>query len=646
MKKLIVLLLVVLNLLLLSSNAQEVIAVPNDDYYASTAGLAGDDLLEELASITFENHKKFTSYDDLRQLNAYSDPDPNNSSNLLDFYSGISIDATWDGGKTWNREHVWPQSLSKDPSEDKEEQLYGESGAGSDIHHIRPTIQNINSARGNNKYGDLNKTGAKYYSNAAGTNASSSTGQIFGYISGGVFEPLDNVKGDVARIVLYLYMHYSIEVEVNKTFSKSGYKAGKLRLENIIETDGNSRESSLELLVEWNKLDPVDEYEANRNDYCASITGTRNPFIDNEEFLDLICEDIEVAERYGVTYIVDENVSFNYTNNTKYLPGSKLPKPTIDPSLDNYVFAGWYKDEQFSEKWNFDEDIIEDQDIVLYAKFTEETIENILENSKIKSKLSFNVIEEEGSGAASTKTVSIKNPHSGGGTLSKGNYDLSKYYNFDTNLFTIMYKANNGNSSYIKAGDQIRLYPGSGNGSSIEITAKEGVTIKNVTVSLAQYVSPKVTISSDGKTAVIQNKSSASGEKENQSRLNGFEITYEYEETGLVTKVAENSVKLSYSIALTQTQYEKYLLANELSLYINNEKVEYYTLVSGNTYYLVYDILVSNYSTIYTPKFVYNDIVITFNGYSAKSLAKYYFDNLKNGDTLSSYKNCLEQIIG
>ena len=96
----------------------------------------------------------------------------------------------------------------------------------------------VNSSRGNKKFG----TGTSYYT------------------------PKDEYKGDVARIIFYLMTRYS-------------------------ESDNYSFKSiaqSQELLVEWNKLDPVSPHEQHRNDYIYTIQGNRNPFIDYPEFVDAI----------------------------------------------------------------------------------------------------------------------------------------------------------------------------------------------------------------------------------------------------------------------------------------------------------------------------------------------------------------------
>ena len=73
---------------------------------------------------------------------AVLDRDPNNASNLLLVYSGFSVDATWDSGVTWNREHLWPDSLGID-------------GSGidmGDLFNLRPSDPGVNSDRSNEYY--------------------------------------------------------------------------------------------------------------------------------------------------------------------------------------------------------------------------------------------------------------------------------------------------------------------------------------------------------------------------------------------------------------------------------------------------------------------------------------------------------------
>lgn len=634
MRKLIYLLLAMCGLLVFNLSSQEVAAVLTQEEMVE--GLVGDELLEELAKITFNNHKTYTSYSNLTQMNALSDPDPNNSSRLLDFYSRISVSSAWDQGATWNREHVWPQSLSNG--------LYGESGPGSDIHHIRPTISSINSSRGNKKFTDFDMVDLTTIDQPEEYRYPKTTGEVCAWENNTCWEPLDNVKGDTARIILYLYMHYSTQVEANKNHSANGYKAGNLALENVIYSDTQDKEGALEILVEWNELDPVDEYEMNRNNYCKSVTQTSNVFIDNPEYVNLIWSDEAYEGRYSVNYETN-GASFDYVDNTKYESGSKIKKPTIAPKLENHVFNGWYIDARCTTLWDFNNDVIYEENLKLYAKFTEETFTDIILNSTINSKLSFNIFEEDGGSTVTTGSAIITNPKAGSGTLAKANYNLADYYNFDSSLFDMMYKYNNSGYSYISAGAQIRLYPGNGNGSSIEITAKEGVKITKVTVT-SQNNKPVITVASDGKTAKIHNTVLATTGQDNQSRITSFTIEYEIGSSGKVTKVVDGSVKLSYGLLLNQIQYEKYLNAGEVNLYINDELVNYSILKSGDKYYLIYTFTVTDFDEVFIPRFVYLDKELTIDGHSASSLAQVYLADLSSNQIVKTYKSCLEDIIG
>lgn len=258
------------------------VATYDVNYYSSIVGKKGTSLLNGLATLSQQNHRYFNTYDELWGGNCYSDADKNDPNNkLIDFYTQLSISneyctnnmSGYNANINWNREHVWCQSLSGG--------LYGKTGAGADIHHLRPNVANINSSRNNSPYGEVGDEFAVFYNETDGVHATSSTGTLYGYLNNNVFEPIDNVKGDVARIIMYLYMHYSNKVSPNSSYDK----AGSLEIPSIVSVSSGSE---WDLLRSWNELDPVDEFESNRNNYCASVTGLRNPFIDHPEFADII----------------------------------------------------------------------------------------------------------------------------------------------------------------------------------------------------------------------------------------------------------------------------------------------------------------------------------------------------------------------
>ena len=198
--------------------------------------LSDNALLLELRDLITTTHKKVTTYSELKTYLQEADEDPNNSSNMLLFYTGESVKKT-NNMDVWNREHVWAQSLTEIGSW----KWFGTSGAGADMHHIRPCDPGENSSRGSKKFGtasgyyDPSKHGADY-------------------------------RGDVARILFYMFTRYT--------------QADKFEFTAIAQ--------SKDILIEWNKEDPVSKTEIIRNDYTYEIQGNRNPFIDYPELADRI----------------------------------------------------------------------------------------------------------------------------------------------------------------------------------------------------------------------------------------------------------------------------------------------------------------------------------------------------------------------
>ncbi|MBQ7914417.1 MAG: endonuclease [Clostridia bacterium] len=253
-----------------------VASAASDSYYAGITATSGEQLLGQIHDLITKTHTKYTSYNDCKNTTIIKTTDAGSKSGyVMEFYSQADIAGTWGSGNqgTWNREHVWPQSLSND--------MWGQSNGGSDLHHIRPVETGLNSARGNNKFDEVTGGKAVYYEDSNNKNVA-----IGGYVASGEFEPLDFVKGDVARIVMYVYTHYNTYSNVGGTTNGSGGSFGTLKFSNVI--GAGSEDACIDLLLKWNREDPVDDIERNRNDAVYKIQGNRNPFIDHPEYADKI----------------------------------------------------------------------------------------------------------------------------------------------------------------------------------------------------------------------------------------------------------------------------------------------------------------------------------------------------------------------
>ena len=232
------------------------------NYYSSVENKSGNELLLGLHNLMDDTHTNFISYDSL--YSGYSDIGENKC-----FYANTSL-------SKGNREHVWPQSLSGASSSNT---LYGEQYGGSDFHHVRHANKDNNSKRGNSMFGPV--YGPAQYSTIA-------------YSGGGnnkyttnVFEPADEIKGDVARIIMYMYMHYNNAANMS---SISGWKDrsyyGTMDVRRVMGP--NSVSDCFKLLRLWNAEDPVSQMEKERNEEGYQRQGNRNPFIDHPSYADEI----------------------------------------------------------------------------------------------------------------------------------------------------------------------------------------------------------------------------------------------------------------------------------------------------------------------------------------------------------------------
>ena len=163
---------------------------------------------------------------------------------MVYFYTRDSVKKN--AASSWNREHVWPQSLSKG--------CWGTDGAGTDLLHIRPTYESTNSSRGNLKYGYVTNGNPQTYNSMQ-----------YGSKDSSYFEPLPSVRGDCARIIMYVW-----------TAWHDYYGSNLPAITKVI---------SYNTLLRWHIEDQPDALEGNRNDYAeSSLQKNRNPFVDHPEF--------------------------------------------------------------------------------------------------------------------------------------------------------------------------------------------------------------------------------------------------------------------------------------------------------------------------------------------------------------------------
>lgn len=187
--------------------------------------------------------------------------DTNGGNGTMLFYSDVFLPR----GGSLTREHVWPKSHG----------TFYEEGAGSDLHHLRPEDYYVNQARSNYTFGNVRSRCSSWETKTYKDrvvlwyNADYSTGG-----SKGLVEVADNVKGDVARILLYVYVTYE---QPNLSTNTSPLGQGDER------SDGRKVIENLNTLLDWCRRDPVDAWEMRRNDIVQELQGNRNVFIDYPE---------------------------------------------------------------------------------------------------------------------------------------------------------------------------------------------------------------------------------------------------------------------------------------------------------------------------------------------------------------------------
>lgn len=288
--------------------------------YYSTATGTGATLKTQLKNIITAGHNP-GSYSGL--WTAYQNTDRDyyyeNDGTVLDIYSENPTTAdpynfSYPGGQCsgtngpegycYNREHIVPQSLFNSALP-----MY------SDVHFIRATDAKVNGERGNFPFGKVG-TSVDFTS----LNGSKKGNSISPGYSGTVFEPIDEFKGDVARMIFYFVTRYENQL--------SGFNNGNML--------GNSAYPGLQIwelnqLIAWHNLDPVSPAEVGRNNASYAYQGNRNPYIDNPNYVNLVWE----------TQTPDNQPPTTPTNLVANNPTSSTVALSWTASTDNIGVAGY-----------------------------------------------------------------------------------------------------------------------------------------------------------------------------------------------------------------------------------------------------------------------------------------------------------------
>ena len=209
-------------------------------YYSSiNDSMSGTTLLTALNSLNTSKKKRNVGYDGYRQFAAKCDIDPNGSK-IVGFYDNKLLGPSWDSGKTWNREHVWPKSRKG-------------SYVENDAHMVRGASTKTNGDRGNK------------------------------FFATGVYDPgsfVANYRGISARIIFYCAIaDKSLKLVDSNDDSTSSGTMGKLSdllKWNLEYQPSKAANAPLELRVEQNRNNVI--YKD------SDGQGNRNPFIDHPEY--------------------------------------------------------------------------------------------------------------------------------------------------------------------------------------------------------------------------------------------------------------------------------------------------------------------------------------------------------------------------
>ncbi|WP_452229396.1 endonuclease [Lacinutrix sp. MEBiC02404] len=246
---------------------------------------SNDGLSPEYTSINLSYNDLYGTFE-LSDIDIYYE----NNGTLLDMYSenpsgADSYEYTYgsaqqdDGfsgtseGQRFNREHIVPQNI-----------FDGDAPMRHDAHFVVPSDKYVNGQRGNLPFGVVNNA-TLTTSNGTKKGNNLNSGYSAGYTST-VFEPIDEFKGDIARMIFYFVTRYEDRLTGFGSFDMFDRSASKA-----------FDDTFLNILYTWHSQDPVSPREIDRNNAIFGRQNNRNPYIDHPEYIfDIWQNDLSVDE--------------------------------------------------------------------------------------------------------------------------------------------------------------------------------------------------------------------------------------------------------------------------------------------------------------------------------------------------------------
>jgi len=210
-------------------------------------------------------------------------------------------------GDCYNKEHVIPQSVFSQNLPMR-----------SDAHHLLPTDGRVNGFRSNYPFGVVDDS--QLVSQSGISNPTQNGSKLGGNLNSGysagytntVFEPIDEFKGDIARIYFYFVTRYEDQVS-----SWGSYDMFDGSSDKVLD------DPFLSILLTWHQNDPVSQKEIDRNNNIYyNHQGNRNPFVDHPEWVDAIwvttqdTEDPTAPTNLIVTNEASTSIDLSWTAST------------------------------------------------------------------------------------------------------------------------------------------------------------------------------------------------------------------------------------------------------------------------------------------------------------------------------------------